>query len=175
MSTVSEFRTAIAAGVVRQNRWGVTVNFPIFAGTGDTSRLTRALARTADVPASTLGVMEVAYSGRNVPLPGDRQYGEFTLNILATNDFVSRDSFERWSEGINGSESNNGLVALDSFVTDLQLDLLDINDNVTKTYILQDAWPTAVGQMQLDMSSQDSFAEFPVTFRYINLASNTTR
>ena len=115
------------------------------------------------------------YAGREIPVPGDRTYEEFTVNFYATNAWNIRDSFERWSESINGSESNTGTVLFDDFMRDIQLDLLDSNDAVRKTYVLKDAWPINVGAADMDQGSQDSVVEFPVTFRYINVQSNTTR
>jgi hypothetical protein len=175
MANVSAFRGAIRSGLVRQHKWRSIVNFPEYAGSNDAVRQASLLARTTTTPASNIGVMDVGWGGRQIPVPGDRTYEEFTVTFIGVNDFNVRDAFERWSEAINGSETNTGLTALDDFMRDIQLDLLDMNDNVTKTYILKDAYPTVVAGMDMDSGSMDSFVEFSVTFRYINLQSNTTR
>jgi len=174
MPNITEFRTAIRSGLVRQHKWRVIFNFPAFASTSEVARQASLQARTANIPSSTLGVMEVPYGGRVLPLPGDRQYEEFTTNFIAVNDHKVRDALERWSENINGSESNIGLANLEDYMRDVVLEMLDNNDNVTKTYVLKDAWPVIIGQSDLDQGSQDSFVEFPVTWRFINYESNTT-
>lgn len=175
MPNITEFRTALRSGLVRQHKWRVIFNFPQYAASGDTSRQASLQARTANIPSSTLGVMEVPFGGRILPIPGDRQYEEFTTNFIAVNDHKVRDALEAWSENINGSESNTGLSALEDIMRDIVLELLDAEDNVTKTYILKDAWPVIVGQTDLDQGATDSFVEFPVTWRFINIESNTTR
>lgn len=174
MPNITEFRQAIKSGLVRQHKWRITFNFPTYAGSGEDGRQASLQARTANIPSSTLGVMEVPYGGRVLPLPGDRQYEEFTTNFIAVNDHKVRNALESWSENINGSESNVGLSALEDFMRDITLELLDSQDRVTKVYVLKDAWPVIVGQSDLDQGSQDSFVEFPVTWRYINYESNTT-
>lgn len=174
MPNITEFRSAIKSGVVRQHKWRVIFNFPAYASTSEVAHQGSLQARTANVPSSTLGVMELPWGGRVLPLPGDRQYEEFTTNFIAVNDHKVRDALERWSEGINGSESNLGLSNLADYMRDIVLEMLDSQDNVTKVYVLKDAWPVIVGASDLDQGSQDSFVEFPVTWRYINYASNTT-
>ncbi len=175
MPNITEFRSAIRSGVSRQHKWRIIFNFPQFAASGEVGRQASLQARTANVPSSTMGVMELPYGGRVLPLPGDRIYEEFTTNMIAVNDHNVRDALERWSEGINGSESNTGLSNLEDFMRDIVLEMLDQQDNVVKTYVLRDAWPVIVGQADLDQGATDSFVEFPVTWRYVNYESNTTR
>lgn len=175
MANITEFRNALKSGVLRQHKWSVLVNFPDFAGNNDNVRQASLLARTAATPASNLGVIEVPWGGRVLPLPGDRTYEEFTVTFIGVNDMNVRNAFERWSENINGSQSNTGIVNPEDFVKDIQFDLMNINDEIVKTYNLKDAFPSVVGGMDMDAGSQDSFSEFTVTFRYINYESNTTR
>jgi hypothetical protein len=174
MANITEFRNALKSGVLRQHKWRVIFNFPAYAGNTDNSRQASLLARTATTPSSTLGVIELQWGGRTLPLPGDRTYEEFPVTFIGTNDMNIRNAFESWSENINGSQSNAGIVDPESFVKDIQFDLTDINDTVIKTYILKDAFPVSISGMDMDAGSQDSFAEFTVTFRYVNYQSNTT-
>lgn len=175
MANVTEFRNAIRSGLARQHKWRCIINFPDFAGGNADVKQASLLARTANTPSSTVGVIDLPWGGRILPVPGDRTFEEFTVNFIAVNDMNVRNAFERWSEGINGSASNTGFVNLDDFTKDLQFDMLDVNENVTKTYVLKDAWPQMVEGMTMDSGSQDSYAEFQVVFRYVNFESNTTR
>lgn len=175
MPNIDSFKKSIASGLARGNKWRVFINFPTFAGSNADEQQATLLARTTNTPSSTLGVIEVGWGGRILPIPGDRTYEEFTLNFIGVNDFNVRNAFERWSENINGSQSNTGLISPDQYMTDIVLQLLDYNDNVTKEYILHDAWPSVVGQIALDAGAQDSFAEFETTFRFLSYESNTTR
>lgn len=176
MTTISALRGAIRSGLQRQNRWRVNIAFPTYAGSSADGQQASLLARTTNTPSATIGSIDLTWGGRNLPIPGDRTYEEFTVTFIAVNDFNVHTAFERWSEQMNGSETNSGLTNLDDIFSDVTLDLLDVNDGVTKTFILHDAWPQIVGQMQLDAGSMDTYAEFEVTFRYVQYSQpNVTR
>lgn len=166
MPSINEFKQAIRAGLQRNNRFRVMVDFPNFATGQDTARQASVLARTATTPESTLGVLELNYSGRQIPLPGDRQFNEWPVTFIGTQDWNIRDAFEVWQQNINGNESNSGLAAPEDYSRDILFEMLDANDNVTAAYILRDAWPVTVTGGEADSGAQDAFQEFNVAFRY---------
>lgn len=167
MATISEIRGAIRSGLQRQNRWQVIVNFPTYAGSNADELQASLLARTTNTPSSTMGVIDLTWGGRNLPIPGDRTYEEFQVTFIGVNDFNVYNAFQKWSEAMNGSQSNSGLTNLDDIMSDITFNLLDVNDVITKTYVLTDAWPSVVGQMAMDAGSMDTYAEYDVTFRYV--------
>ena len=164
---ISSLRRAISSGLTRSNRWRVGVNFPGYAGDGATASQASLLARTTNTPSATIGVIDLTWGGRNLPIPGDRTYEEFSITFIGVNDMKVYNAFQKWSENINGSDSNKGLTNLDAIMNDLTLELLDVNDQVTKTFILHDCWPTTVGQMSLDSGEMDGYSQFEVGMRYI--------
>lgn len=164
---ISQLRAAIKSGLVRSNRWRVLVNFPGYAGSGADGQQAALLARTTNTPSGTIGVIDLTWGGRNLPIPGDRTYEEFTVTFIGVNDMKVYNAFQKWSENINGSDSNKGLTNLESIMNDVTLELLDVNDQVTKTYLLHDSWPSVVGQMSLDSGEMDGYSQFDVTFRYV--------
>ena len=86
-----------------------------------------------------------------------------------------RRSLEKWSEQVNGTISNTGLSNLDDIMHDTTLELLDSNDQTTKTYILKDAWPANMTSGDLDQAAMDSTIEYTVTFRYVELETDVSR
>lgn len=164
---ISQLRQAIRSGLVRNNRWRVLVNFPGYAGNAQNGQQASLLARTANTPSATIGAIDLTWGGRNLPIPGDRTYEEFTVTFIGVNDQQVYNAFQKWSENINGSDSNRGLTNLDNIMNDVTLQLLDVNDQVTKTYVLHDAWPQVVGQMTMDSGEMDGYATYDVTFRYV--------
>ena len=176
MSTISQLRGAIRSGLTRTNRWRVVVNLPSYAGSNSDGQQAALLARTTATPSSTVGTIEVSWGGRNLPVPGDRTYEDFQVTFIGVNDMKVYNAFQKWSEAMNGSESNSGLTNLDEIMSDITLQLLDVNDVVTKTFVLIDAWPSVVGQMSMDAGAMDAFAEFDVNFKYTSYTQpNITR
>lgn len=175
MASIAAFRSAIRSGVQRQHAWQVQVNFPVYAGSNDAVRQASLQARTTAVPDSTIGVMDVGWGGRVLPLPGDRTYGEYSVTFIGVNDGNVFRAFQRWSEAINGSDTNTGLSQLDDFMRDIQLDLQDTTGATTMSYVLRDAWPTTIAGIELDAAAMDSYTSFTVTFRYVNYTTDATR
>lgn len=165
---ISQLRQAVRSGLVRTNRWRVTITLPGYAGSQADSQQASLLARTTSTPSANVGVIDLTWGGRNLPIPGDRTYEEFTVTFIGVNDQNVYNAFQKWSENINGSDSNKGLTNLDDIMNDITLELLDVNDNVTKTYTLHDAWPSVVGQMSMDSGEMDGYAQYDVTFRYVS-------
>lgn len=165
---ISSIRAAISSGLVRNNRWRVLVNFPSYAGSGADGQQASLLARTTNTPSSNMGVIDLTWGGRNLPIPGDRTYEEFTVTFIGVNDMKVFNAFQAWSENINGSDSNAGLTDLSLIMNDITLNLMDVNDQITKTFLLHDAWPSVIGQMSLDSGEMDGYSQFDVTFRYIS-------
>lgn len=176
MSGINELKRAVKSGVWRQHKFRVTFSFPEAVASVEDVVQASVLARSAKVPDANLGRIEILHEGRKLPLPGDRTFEDFTCTFLQVNDFRIKRAMERWQELFNGSESNT-TVNLDSsaLVADITFELLDQNDAVVKTYTLQDAWPPVIGGSEGDRASVDSTSEFPVTFAYVNMVSDTSR
>ena len=165
---ISTLRNQISSGLVRSNRWRVLVDFPAYAGSNADGTQASVLARSTNTPSSTVGVIELAWGGRQVPIPGDRTYEEFDITFIGVNDMKVYNAFQRWSENINGSDSNRGLTDLSVIFSDFTLQLMDVNDNITKTFVLHDGWPAVVGQMSMDAGEMDGYSTFQVSIRYVN-------
>lgn len=172
--SISQFKSKLKGGGARPNLFEVELNFPAFAGGAGETDSGLFLCKSASLPPMTLGVIEVPFQGRMLPVPGDRTFQEWTVTFINTTDFKLRDAFERWQNGINGLESNAGFDDLSEFMMDQSAFQLNKNKDRIKEYQLQDAWPTEVGPIELSMDSTDTIEEFTVTFRYLQWASNTT-
>lgn len=176
MSGIQDLKNAVKSGIYRNHKWRVTINFPEFAGAADVIKQANVLARTSKTPSSVLGVIDLPFEGRILPLPGDRTFEELPVSFLLVNDFRVRNTLEIWQEAVNGSDSNT-TTNLDAaeLQRDILFELLDINDKVVKTYNLEDAWPSMVDGIDTDRASTDSTAEFATTFRFTKFTTNTTR
>lgn len=170
MASIDEFRAALLrrGGAARQHRWRITINFPTFAASPELGRDVSLLAMTTNTPTGRVGELPIIWGGVAVPLPGDREFDMIPITFMATESHVEHDAFEIWQENISGSESNNRSQEINDLLVDVQMDLLDSQDNVTKSYILQGSYPQEVGQLELDQTAQNSYGQFTVNMRYLN-------
>lgn len=176
MATVSQFRSAISqgGGVQRQHRWRISFNFPTFVADAATTSRVSLLAVTTNTPTGQLGEILVPWGGREIPFPGDRRFEALPVTIINCVNNDPYNSFEVWQQYINGNENNRSSANADEYMRDIVMELLNANDEVTKTFTLQGAWPMNIGQLELDMTAMDSYTQFTVDLRFLQSTSDRT-
>ena len=123
--------------------------------------------RASNLPAQTLGEITVPFRGRQIYIAGDRTFDDtWSTTFLNDTDFMVRNAMELWMNGINDLADGTGTSALADYQTDLQVEQLDRDDTILKTYIFRSAWPTTVAQIDLTSDTADAIEEFEVTWRY---------
>ena len=98
---INDFKAELGDGA-RANLYKVTLTFPTVAVAGsDVTRKLSFLCKTAQIPGQTIGNIQVPFRGRQIPVPGDRTFEDWTLTVLNDDKFVVRDAFERWHNAIS--------------------------------------------------------------------------
>lgn len=169
MASISDFKSRLIGGGARANQFRVTLSFPTYvsgAVAGVAGRDAEFLCKGAALPGSVINNTPVNYRGRVVNFAGERTFNPWTITVYADTNFAIRDAMEIWQNGINNNETNRGLPNPSAYMVDLTVEQLDRNDQVIKTYVLKDAFPTNIGEMALDFGTNDAVAEFTVEFTY---------
>ena len=174
MATLAEFRAALTGGGARAKRFEVLIDLHAFAGGAEAIRKTPFLCTSTQLPGSTVGVIEQQFRGRILKMAGDRIFDEWTVSFLNDTDFAIRDAFERWSNGINSYNTNQGINTPTEYMSTVTVYQLDNSDNRIKEYRLNMAWPTVIAPIEVGQDQTDTIEQFEVTFAYSDLGSNTT-
>ena len=81
-SNVSSFIQRVGQGV-KPNMFMVDVNFPgSLSKSADDLETTNIMCKSAALPGSNLGVIEVPFRGRTVKIAGDRTFDTWTVTCL---------------------------------------------------------------------------------------------
>ena len=72
-----------------------------------TSRYLALQCESAELPGRTLTTADVKIYGPTFKVPYQTQYGDISLTFLCTNDFFERKLFDRWTEAIMPTDTNN--------------------------------------------------------------------
>ena len=177
MSTnnVSTFLSTINQGI-KPNMFAVDISFPAGGDFGTTDKnLTNILCKSAALPGSNLGVIEVPFRGRTVKIAGDRTFDTWTATFFADSNMEVRGLFEDWANSINSHEGNTaerflpnqsttGYMA-DLFVSQLEKDD-QVGGSVIRTYQLHHCFTTNVSAIDLAYDSNDQVSEFTVEWQY---------
>ena len=167
MAAIDDFKANLLGGGARANQFRVTITPPAGIAIGLDVRRASFLVRGSNLPAQTLGEIVVPFRGRQIYIAGDRTFEEtWSTTFMNDTDFMVRNAMELWMNGINDLESGQGTSALADYQTDLQVEQLDRDDTILKTYIFRSAWPTTVAQIDLTSDTADAIEEFEVTWRY---------
>ena len=178
--TLNEFKSRMSGGGVRSNLFECEITFPTdvySATTGDANQLsdkTRFLIKAANLPASTLGIIDIPFRGRNLKIAGDRTFDPWTITVINDSDFHIRNAFERWINYMNKNEDAAGKIDPTVYqqnaiiyqlgrasltgatpTTDTQIPIL-------KQYKFYGVFPTAVSAIDVSYDSSDSIEEFTV-------------
>lgn len=195
---ISEFKTKLINGGARPNLFLVRLNFPTTLGEiadigpidASTTITERAefLVKTAQLPASTIGTIDVPFRGRMLKVAGDRTFEPWSVTVINDGEFGIRKAFETWSRGINALTENvsqlgygddNPGYCVDLEVFQLSRDGKTPNKtptsittggvdgmDVVRSYKFYDAWPSSLSAIDLSYESNDQIEEFTVEFQY---------
>ena len=167
MAAIDDFKANLLGGGARANQFRVTITPPAGIAIGLDVRRASFLVTASNLPAQTLGEITVPFRGRQIYIAGDRTFEEtWSTTFLNDTDFMVRNAMELWMNGINDLADGTGTSALADYQTDLQVEQLDRDDTILKTYIFRSAWPTTVAQIDLSSETADAIESFEVTWRY---------
>jgi hypothetical protein len=197
--SISDFKSYLKKGGARPNLFLVRLNFPsqlsqvadIGTITSSANLTTQAefMVKTAQIPASNIGTIEVPFRGRMLKVAGDRTFEPWSVTVVNDGQFQIRQAFEAWSRGINAltenvSQLGYGADGGASYCVDMTVFQLSrdgqtpnrtpSNPNnqgvdgmdVIRAYKFYDAWPSAVSSIDLSFEANDQIEEFTVEFQY---------
>ena len=175
-SNVSSFLQQVRQGV-RPNMFQVDIAFPTGIGLTSASsdnELVTLMCKSAALPASNIGVIEVPFRGRTVKIAGDRTFDNWTATFINDKDMKVRSKFEQWLGALNEHQANKTLAdggedpinyTTSVYVKQLEKDESTAGDTL-RGYKLWYAFPTSVSAIDLAYDSNDQIEEFTVEFQY---------
>ena len=167
-SNVSSFLTQVKQGV-RPNMFQVDITFP---GTVEADQtLVSYMCKSAALPASNIGVIEVPFRGRTVKIAGDRTFDNWSATFINDKEMKSRSYFEQWLNQINTHKENTAQIidpteyGRSLVVRQLEKDNSQAGDEL-RSYKLWYAFPISTSAIDLAYDSNDQIEEFTVEFQY---------
>ena len=175
---VTEFRANLIGDGARPNLFQVTMTFPTYAvDSVSSSQALTFLAKSAQIPGSTVGTVPLYYFGRELKFAGNRNFADWTITVINDENFKVRKAFESWMNNINSHATNlrsGAALTPTSYTVDTKVDQFDKTGNVIKSYKFVGAFPVDLSPIDLDWGSNDSIEEFSATLAYQWWESDTT-
>jgi hypothetical protein len=143
--------------------------FPAFSAPGNAQTKLTFMCKTAQLPGSTIGVVPVQYFGRELKFVGNRTFADWTLTVINDEDFIIRNAFERWMNGINSHSLNvRNPVALapGGYTVDGEVTQFGKTGDQLKRYKFLGLFPTDLTPIDVDWGSNDTIEEFSITLAF---------
>ena len=166
---INEFRSQMQGDGARPNLFEVTLPFPAFSLPGTAQNKLSFMCKTAQLPGSTLGTVPVQYFGRELKFAGNRTFQDWSITIINDEDFVIRNAFERWMNGINSHNLNvrNPAAATQlGYSVDGEVRQYGKAGSILKKYKFIGVFPTDLSSIDVDWSANDTIEEFTVNLTY---------
>lgn len=167
---VSEFRSNMVGDGARPNLFAVTLTFPTnVTGGAEAGQKVTFMAKSAQLPGSTVGTVSQYYFGRELKFSGNRSFADWSLQIINDEDFTIRNAVERWMNAINshaGNVRDAGSATPTQYSVDALVTQYGKTGNILKQYNFVGLFPTDLAPIELDWGSNDTIEEFAVTFSY---------
>ena len=161
MATISDFSSKFRGGV-RPNLFACNITIP--GAVGQLSREFSFHCKGTSMPVSTIGNIPVKFLGRDLMVPGDRVFADWTITVFNDIDMAIRHTFEGWmakiqnhGANIQHSTAHNDIYGQGT-VTQLRRD-----GSAISTYALE-IYPTEVAAIEVAWETNDAVEEYGVTF-----------
>jgi len=165
---VAEFRANMIGDGARPNLFQVTLNFPTIAENGVAAgQKATFMAKSAQLPGSTIGTVPVFYFGRELKFAGNRTFTDWSLQIINDEDFTVRKAIESWMNGINSHGGNlraAGAKSPTGYTVDAEVTQYGKTGDTLKKYKFVGLYPLDLAPIDLDWASNDTIEEYGVTF-----------
>ena len=168
---LDSFRNKMQDGGARPSLFEMEINFPL-PGAWSNTENARFLTKVSEIPGSTVGVITVPYFGRQLKIAGDRTFATLSVTVLNDEAYALRAKFEQWMDKIARHETSVGSTRLDNYQSDLALRQLKRSGGTSAVYVFISAFPTTLGTISLDWSSE-AIEEYTVEFQYQYWTSST--
>jgi hypothetical protein len=152
-------------GLAYSNRYEVVFNTPRGFGKTDLPSL-RSISLRCDsiaVPGRAFSTTPYRFYGPARNMPYEPVYsGELSLSIILSEDLRERTFFEMWMEKIC-NRTNYKFGYYDDYVTDLQIMPLNKSDAISYEFIVEEAYPKAIGDLQLAYDKENDYLRQEIT------------
>lgn len=167
---IDKFGQALIGGGVKPSQFVVVGNVPFSTQVNGPISF---LCKSASLPGTRIGTINVGWRGRQLKVPGDRTFDDWTLTFYNTTNFNIRNAFENWVEQMQSTVGNtpggnnlNFAPGSQTPYADWQVTQLGRNNEALQTYNLKGCFPTEVSSIDLSYDNQDQIEEFTVNISY---------
>jgi hypothetical protein len=170
--SISEFKSSFSTDVARPSRFDVEVPIPLglvpYLGI---SRKLKFRCESTELPSRSISTVPMKIYGPVENYPYQTTFQDITLTFIVGDNMEEKLFFDAWLEWINPSLTYNFKFKGD-YAVPLRINQYDVQNKVSYSVDLIDAFPVAINSMQLD-SSADGYHKLTVSFTFTSWKNNS--
>ena len=151
---ITKFNTQYSGDYARPNLFEVSI----------AQMDTKMMIKTASLPATTVGVVEVPYQNRKMKVPGDRTFADWTATIINDEAYVVREALLGWQQEITGFTEFASFTDVSGAHREITVQPLNRGGENSDHSVRIYGWPSEVGAIDLSWETVDAIQEYTVTF-----------
>lgn len=166
--TVSKFLSNFAQGGALQSLFQAKIkNGPTGIIIPDSNRF---MIKTTSFPESVITAGDIAYMGRSITIPGNRESQQWSTEIYNDEDHKIRMALLKWMDNINAHADNvreDNWIGLSQYTGTLDISQLSKTGakKATAVATFYRAWPSTVGEISLDWETNE-IQTYEVTWEF---------
>jgi hypothetical protein len=170
--SIADFKSSFSTELARPNRFDVNIPVPLgLVPYRGTSRMLTMRCENAELPGRTIATTTAKIYGVDEKFPYMTSYNDMSLTFIVSDDMKEKKFFDAWLNWINPNTNFNVKYKQD-FSVALRINQYDVQNQLTYSVDLVDAFPIAVNQMDLNWAS-DGYHKVTVTFAYTSWRDNS--
>jgi hypothetical protein len=170
--SISEFKSSFSKDIARPNRFDVSIPVPlVMIPYVSSARSLNYRCENASLPGRTFATTEQKTYGPIEKFPYLTTYTDMDLTFIVDDDMQQKIFFDAWLNYINPLYNYNIRYKSD-YTTAITINQYDVQNKLTYSVNLYDAYPISINQMDLDWSN-DGHHKLVVTFAYTTWQNNS--
>lgn len=170
--SIADFKSSFTTDLARPSKFDVEIPIPIgIVPYRGTSRRMNLRCDSTELPGRTIATAGMKIYGVEEKFPYQTSFGDITLSFIVGDDMKEKLLFDAWLNWINPTVNYNFKYKEDYAVA-LRINQYNVQNQLSYSVDLIDAYPIAVNAMDLDWSS-DGRHKLVVTFAYTSWRNNS--
>lgn len=163
--TIDGFRNTVR-GIQRATLFDVQVTVPNGNISFNTSNF-MFTCKSASIPSSTFGLIEVPFMGRKVKFNGDRNYQDWNTTVIIDNNWESYKNIYNWHAAMNDPKTNRAISnSMPDFKGTAIVTAYAQNGETNFKIELNGFFPYDLQQIDMGWDSTDQTTDLNVTWAY---------
>lgn len=173
-TSLTNFVSSFSTDLARPSRFDVSIPVPLSLGFYISNARSLSLrCESATLPGRTTETAVKKLGSAPIEkFPYHTNYEDVTLDFIVSGDMNEKIFFDAWMELINPTTDYN-FQYKSNYAVDISINQYDLQNKLTYSAVMFEAFPIAVNQLDLNWSNTDSYHRLSVVFAYKQWQNNT--